>query len=372
MMKSLFNAARPLFKKSREIYKYLEKYTPLLSFAAGFGWDSATLSRIDRLVDNLILLTYIALLGFIIVLFNLVEKGVPGKPIWYKYKSWYPLAIQFLFGGLFSAYVIFYSQSAAFTKTDLFLALLVILLISTEFLKELYRNIYAEMTLYFLACFSFLTFFLPVITREISLRTFLAGGLISLLILIGLVLFLYYHSALKSREQMIRLWIAIGVAFGLVNLFYWLNWIPPVPLSVKSAGIYHRVVHDGESYHLFFEQPEWYQRWRNYDAQFHHAPGDTVFCFASIFAPTALNTDVYHRWQKYLPTQKQWITTDRLRYQITGGRDGGYRGYTFKKRVTPGQWRVDVETSNHKLLSRINFRIEPVEGKNYILITTER
>ena len=60
------------------------------------------------------------------------------------------------------------------------------------------------MVLYFLACFSFLTFFLPVITKEISLRTFLAGGLISLMILIGLVLFLYYSSALKSREQMIR------------------------------------------------------------------------------------------------------------------------------------------------------------------------
>lgn len=372
MMKRLFKVVRLLLENPREIYQHFEKYAPLFSFTAGFGWDSATLSRIDRLVDNAIILLYIALLGVFIVLFNLVEKGVPRKPVWYKYKSWYPLAIQFLFGGLFSAYVIFYSQSAAFTKTDLFLALLVILLISTEFFKELYRNIYVELTLYFLACFSFLTFFLPVITKEISLRTFLAGGLISLVILIGVVLFLYYQSALKSREQMIRLWIAIGFVYSLVNLFYWMNWIPPVPLSVKSAGIYHRVVHDGEFYQLSFEQPEWYQFWRNYDTQFHHAPGDTVFCFASVFAPTALKTDVYHRWQKYLPEREEWITTDRMRYKITGGRDGGYRGYTFKKQVTPGEWRVDVETANQKLLSRINFRIEPVELRNYVLLKKTR
>ncbi len=368
-MKKIFGLVQPVFEEARGIYQHFEKYAPLFSFSAGFGWDSATLSRIDRLFDNIFLLTYIVFLGFFIILFNLVEKGVLQKQIWYKYKAWYPHAIQFMFGGLFSAYVIYYSQSAAFTKTDLFLALLIILLVVNEFFKKLYRNIYVEMVLYFLACFSFLTFFLPVITKEISLRTFLAGGFLSLIILIGMVLLLYYSSALKSREQMIRLWIAIGFVYGLVNLFYWMNWIPPVPLSLKTAGIFHRVERIGETYQVSFEQPKWYRFWKKSDTVFHYAPGDTVFCFASIFAPTALNTHIYHHWQKYMPDDKQWITTDRMRYKITGGRDGGYRGYTYKNRITPGEWRVEVETSTQKLLSRINFTIEAVDQKNYRLIT---
>jgi hypothetical protein len=43
------------------------------------------------------------------------------------------MAAQFLLGGLFSAYAMFYSRSATLTSTAVFFALLVVLLAATNF-----------------------------------------------------------------------------------------------------------------------------------------------------------------------------------------------------------------------------------------------
>jgi len=56
---------------------------------------------------------------------------------------------------------------------------------------------------------------------------------------------------------------------------------------------------------------------------------------------------------------KDYVTTDRIGFPISGGRDDGYRGFTVKQRVTPGDWRVDVETDDGRILGRVSFRVEP-------------
>jgi hypothetical protein len=141
------------------------------------------------------------------------------------------------------------------------------------------------------------------------------------------------------------------------NLLYFTNLIPPVPLSLKEAGIYHYVHSKDGSYILRFEQGSWYEFYKDADDDFHYATGDTVFCFAAVFAPTDLDTRIQHHWQMYNEKQDKWLTTDRLNYKISGGRDGGYRGYTFKKNVQPGLWRINVETAREQLLGRISFEI---------------
>ncbi len=103
--------------------------------------------------------------------------------------------------------------------------------------------------------------------------------------------------------------------------------------------------------------------WKKSDKPFRYAEGDTVFCFTAIFAPTKLTKTTYHHWQRFFPNRQSWVTTDRLGYQMTGGRGEGYRGYTYKRQVSAGKWRVDVETEEGLLLGRIKFKIEEVEHK---------
>jgi len=45
-------------------------------------------------------------------------------------------------------------------------------------------------------------------------------------------------------------------------------------------------------------------------------------------------------------------------FPINGGRDGGYRGYTIKHNPEPGDWRVDINTSEGHLIGRITFKVE--------------
>src|SRR6266571_4484415 len=97
---------------------------PVAFFLGGVTFDSVTLTRIDRLRDNLIMLLYLSLLG------GLIARAQPH----------YPHAIQFLLGGLFSAYTVFYSQSASLTTTAVFFALLIVLLVGNEFLRDRRRG----------------------------------------------------------------------------------------------------------------------------------------------------------------------------------------------------------------------------------------
>ncbi|MCB0301985.1 MAG: DUF2914 domain-containing protein [Calditrichaeota bacterium] len=368
----LKSAAGPVVNRGKAAYRRFEKYAPIISFIAGFSWDNFTLGRIDRVLDNSILLFYVVLAGVLIVIQNLVNHGVLSKPFWLRYREWYPVIVQFLFGGLFSAYVVFYSQSAAFTKTDLFLAILIFLLLINEFLRERLDNLYLQMSLYFLVVFAFLTFFLPVVIKKIAVWVFLLGGFLSLGIVLGIIFGLHYFSALKSREQFQRVNSLILGLFVIFNAFYFLNWIPPVPLSLKYGSICHSVERLDGKYQITFEQPDWYQFWARFNPEFHYVEGDTVFCFASVFAPTELGTSIFHHWQKWDEKNRRLQTTDRMRYQITGGRDSGYRGYTFKKNIMPGEWRVDVETESGKTLSRMKFEAITVDSIHVDLVQITR
>ena len=91
------------------------------------SYDTLTLTRIDRLQDNLLLLIYLLLLGVLIVLTgDWGFEPAPDReqlaalcplPVGAAPRPYYPMAVQFLLGGLFSAYAIFYSRSATLTST---------------------------------------------------------------------------------------------------------------------------------------------------------------------------------------------------------------------------------------------------------------
>ena len=44
-------------------------------------------------------------------------------------------------------------------------------------------------------------------------------------------------------------------------------------------------------------------------------------------------------------------------YNITGGRDHGFRGYTYKSNVKEGLWKVEVITEEELVLGVIDFEI---------------
>jgi hypothetical protein len=362
---------------------------PVAFFLAGVTYDTVTLTRIDRLLDNLILLLYLSLLGGLIVLTTRADLGrtmtdatvFPGgvksfvnvKSLIARSQPHLPYAIQFLLGGLFSAYAIYYSQSASLTTTVFFFALLIALLVGNEFLRDRLTNANVRLlvSLYAFVVFSFFTFFLPVLIGAMNTVVFLIGAGLSAVVTIKVVRLIYQQEppALSRWEE---IWTSLPAIVLIVVLvgFYFLKWIPPVPLSLKFAGAYHNVSKVDDEFHLEFEKAAWYHFWKRSDDPFHGE--GPIYCFTAVFAPVALHTTIFHRWQYRPDAGRNFLMTDRIPIAIAGGRAKGYRGYTVKQRVVPGDWRVDAETAEGRVIGRVGFRVEPLESEPPELDTITR
>jgi DUF2914 family protein len=352
-------------------------FMPAVFFFSGVSYDTLTLTRIDRLQDNLLLLLYLLLLGVLIVLTG--RLGIEPPPEreqlaalspftrWLlRSRPYYPMASQFLLGSLFSAYAVFYSRSATLTSTAVFFALLVLLLVGNEFLRDRLSNLRLLISLYALVCFGFFTFFLPVMTGYMNVLVFLAGAALSATVTFRVVQLIYRNNPDRSRRE------AFGVtipSFGLIGLmvgFYFLNWIPPVPLSMKFGGIYHEVKKSDDRFELSFER-KWYQVWKRSDTTFPaHEP---IYCFTAVFAPVALNTTVYHHWYFRGQPNKPFSHADKIPVKISGGREAGYRAYTFKQQLDPGDWRVDLESEDGRIIGRVSVTVESRDDRQPPLTT---
>jgi preprotein translocase subunit Sec61beta len=339
----------------------LKRYSPLVFFVGGFLWDSLTLTRIDRVMDNVILLGYLLLMLGLIVLVQMADAGRVRQPFLLRFRRFYPLGIQFFLGGLMSSYVVFYFKSASMTRTSLFLVLLVLLLVANEFLEKRLSNLTFQVGFLFFSAFTFLVFFIPVATGVMNVFTFVAAGLLSLMATAGVLRFFEKRGVFSSRRALVRAGSAVAGLFILMNVFYALNWMPPVPLSLKSGGVYHRVERKENAYLLAYRKPPWYRFWQRDSDPFLLAEDDRVYCFSAVFAPIGLTKGILHHWERYDEEQRQWRTTDRLAFDISGGRAEGYRGYTFKRNVTPGRWRVDVKTEDDLIIGRVAFQVVPSE-----------
>jgi hypothetical protein len=265
------------------------------------------------------------------------------------------MASQFLLGGLFSAYAIFYSRSATLTSTATFFVLLVVLLVGNEFLHDRLSSLRLLVSLYALVCFAFFTFFLPVMTGFMNAAIFLVGAALSAVVTFRVVQLIYRDNPDRSKREAVGVTVPALALIGLLVGFYFLNWIPPVPLSLKSGGIYHEVKKSGDRFELSFER-QWYQVWKRSDNTF--PANEPIYCFTAVFAPVDLNTTIYHHWYFRPHSNKPFIHADRIPIKINGGREGGYRAYTFKQRLDPGDWRVDVETEDGRIIGRVSVRVE--------------
>ena len=336
---------------------------PAAFFFGGVAWDSATLDRIDALFDTIFLMTYIVVLGALIMIALFVDRGEIKNPVLLKYRTWYPAVIQFFLGALFSAYFIFYLQSTSFRSEGMiFIVVLLVLLIANEFLQSRLLNPYLLFALYYLACVSFFIFFLPVVFKKLGFGVFFASCVIGLVVTGGMLYILHWRKVFKEKQPIYYIASILIFIFVSLNVFYMKNWIPPVPLSMKEGDVFRQVARDGDDFVLTYASPDWYQFWVDSDEDFYYAEGDTVFGFAAIFAPTELEANIYHAWSHFDESKQDWVRTDKIAVEIEGGRNSGYRTYTRKRFVSPGEWRIDVETEDERILGRIPFSIIPVDS----------
>lgn len=266
-----------------------------------------------------------------------------------------PLALQFSLGALLSASLIFYWYSGTLSISWPILSVIAVLMFSNELFRDYFKRAAVQMSAYYFVSYSLLTLILPHTFKSISIWLFITAGIISAAIILG-----FTYGAGKTiqtfKNAQSTIYKTIGVIFLTMNALYAANIIPPIPLALKDAGAYHDIARPNGAYALTTEHETWLQKIIP-GQTIHNKKGESIFVFSAIFAPTELNTIIYHQWEYYDRTVKKWIKKDRLHFTIRGGRNDGYRGYSRKASVAPGTWRVSVETKDGRTLGRIRFNV---------------
>lgn len=348
-------------KSTEELILWYERYLSPIALVAGFLADNyILLRRVDLWTSNLLLFFYLAVAATCVVLTNLIATGRLQQPSLIKAAPFLPVAAQFAFGGLFSGYVSLYSRSAAYSASWIFVVLLAALLLGNERFTRFYSRFTFQVGILFTVLFSFLIFYLPVVLKNIGQGMFIASGALSLVLMAFFIRSLAILMPEHVREHRTKIARTIAVIFVVFNVLYFSHAIPPLPLALKSAGVYHDVVKEGDEYVLRAEPVPWYESYLRYNTIFHKTADETVFVYSAVFAPSRFSTTILHEWEHYDENSKSWARTATFGFPMTGGRDGGYRGFSLRENIDAGKWRVNVKTGNGLIIGRIAFTVVDV------------
>jgi hypothetical protein len=288
-----------------------------------------------------------------------------------KYKSikylhlFAPLLVQFSFGATLSAAFIFYWFSGSFSASWPIFLLVGFLMIANEKFREQYMRPTVQLSVYFFITFSLLSVMLPYAFNSLSAWIFLASGILSLLIVLS-----YVHLLSKGLPKILKqkqtIFFSVFCIFGIMNILYFTNLIPPIPLSLTDAGIYHSIERVGNKYAVQAEYKTLIGRllpgeW------IHLREGDTLHALTSIFAPDDLQADIVHEWQHFDTETYGWETMSEISYSMTGGRKEGYRGFSMRPIADDGLWRVRVKTERGQVIGSVWFWTTFIEKRPRII-----
>ena len=324
-------------------------------FAAGFAFDILTTGRIDSWLTIAQQAVYLLVITAILLHMFLEQDGA--APAATTLKKWYyeyrNAVVHFLMGALLSLYAIFYFKSSSLLVSFGFLGFLVVLLLANELKRIQSLGLPFKFALLSLCFLSFAAYLVPIAIGSTGLGVFLLSMLVGSVPLAVTAWRVPADKFARARRQIL---IPLGcVVIGFLS-FYYFRLIPPVPLSIPFIGVYHQVERAGDGYRLSHERPAW-RFWHNGDQDFYAQPGDKVYVFFRVFSPARFADQVQRRWYWKDPA-RGWVLHDSIPIRIVGGREQGFRGYGLKSNYQPGEWKVQVETTDGREIGRVYFDLE--------------
>jgi len=335
-----------------------ERQLSALSLAGGFAFDSYAFGSIDHAATQAVFIVYLLVAGISIAVLHVLESRPDGRKPSDKTRTVLIVITQFALGCLLSGFCVFYIRSASVTSSWPFLLAMAAIFIGNEYMRRYHARLVFSALLFFFAIYSYAILLLPVVTGRMGPRWFLASGVLALV-----MFFLFMRTLAQlghERYRGARMQIYAGMALITValNAAYFMRVLPPLPLVLTDAGVYHSVKWTGADYKAEEEQepPEW-QALFGTRPILHIQPGARLYAYNAIFAPHGLRTQIVHDWQ-WLTPDKGWRSQQRVPLNISGGREDGFRSYSFKTAPRPGQWQVNILTRDGRSIGRVRFAVE--------------
>jgi len=338
--------------------KTYERHLSAFAMVAGFVIDNIFFERVDLWQTQAVFAAYTAACFIAIPLLHWIEMRPSRLASFSRLRLILPLVTQFALGGFWSGFVIFYGRSAVLGASWPFLLFLFFIFLGSEYFHQYHERLVFTSVLFFFALYSYAIFAVPVYTGSLGTMTFLLSGVIA----VGVFTLFTMLLRMLARERFLPdVWrIRVGAFAVLVfmNISYFTNVLPPLPLAATAAGVYHTVWRVPGAYLANEEAGQsWQVRYLGFSPTLQVTLGEPLAAYSSVFAPTTLSTTIVHRWLHYDRTSKKWVQRSTISYSIRGGRDGGYRGYTEMPITETGEWRVDIETTDGRLIERLPFTV---------------
>lgn len=337
-------------------YQIHEKRLNISFFLGGFLFDIFTLSEVNDPFSITQQILYILLTGTILFFeYSKPSDFEPQNKILKLFWNYKKLIFHFFLGSLISIYSIYFLISSSFFTSLFFVILLLTLLVANEIEWVQDSKVNIKLCLYVIVLFCFYSMMWPVFLGFVGLVPFFLA-----IVTCVATIYFGYKLLLKNvpdPQEMKKKFLApsLGVIFLFV-LFYFLGWIPPVPLSVQNMGIYHLIEKQDNQYVLHHQNP-WWRFWQKGDQEFLAEPNDKIYFFAKVSSPAGFDDQIILHWYNYHP-KLGWQSTDKIPMNVRGGRSEGYRGFSTKQNFSEGEWRVSVETTDHREIGRLYFNVK--------------
>ncbi len=349
------------------VLTYLKKHERHISAAAcivGFILDSSFLPSIDHLFTRIVGVGYFTVAVVLLLLSQAVISGNIHNRLVVRIAPLFPLAVQFVFGGLLSVVFVYYFRSSALAVSWPLLILLGLLFAGNEIWKKRLERLEFQIAVLFILFLFFSIFSVPLFFGTIGTGIFILSVLFSVLMMGVFILLLTIVALDEIRKNALRFFFILATPAIMVVGLYMVNLLPPIPLVTRADGVYHSLSRSAEGDYLASsEQMTWKEKYLPmfYPIVYHRTLGEPVYFYSAVYAPTVLRAPIVHVWQ-YWSEEKGWQTASRISFPINGGREAGYRGYSQKESIAAGLWRVRVETEDGRTLSRRAFTVVEVNS----------
>lgn len=266
-------------------------------------------------------------------------------------------SIACLSGSALSFVCIYAFRSAALSVSWPLFLVLAICILANELVSTHNFRFTLDVGVLYVAVLFYVIFNMPLLLKE---QNDIVFG-ISIASAVGLSLLYTYFLRFMSDTAKFEASRIYALAFGIpmfVGMLYFLNVIPAVPLSLKTSGIYHNIIRTSSG--DFIGQVEKDTRsFSNIRTPIYHLTKEDsgIYFFSAVDAPAELSAPISHVWEYYDSKSSKWITSTTISFTLEGGRNDGYRAYSFKENITEGLWRVTVNVDGNRVIGRLKFNV---------------
>jgi len=336
--------------------KILRRLYTLAAFLGGFVWDALTIGQRVRDIDlwrlggfllgACVLVLWLARRDAIDRVPSAAESDLRGSIadlVWQAPN----LLLQFFFGGIFSALFIFYFKSSGHLGTWLSTVVLGVLLVGNVFASKRYgRHFTLTWLLLALNAILLFNFALPHAVGSLNPWCFYVSTGTGILLA-----HLFWRLAPGHPGRILPSWV-----LAVVLLLAWeLDMIAPVPLVKQAVAVGHEFTQEDGRFLLQVEQAPSWQFWRDQSPVAHIAEGEKLYGVSAVYAPLGVAAALEHRWEVH--ESDGWRVAYRRTFQSTGGRERGFRGYSWVLNPLPGEWRFIVATQDGRTIGMVPLNV---------------